>query len=303
MDFKQDFSAPYGNAQKLSNRITRVLCENPSPYTYTGTGTYIVSDGKTAAVIDPGPMDIKHGEALLKVIGRTPVSHILVTHTHLDHSALSKWLSDKTGAQLYAYGPHGAGRTGGLAHETVEAGADTDFQPDYLLKDGDSICGDDWHITAHHTPGHTSNHMCFMLEEEKALFVGDHIMGWATTVISPPDGDVRAYLESLRKVADLSPVKLIPAHGPTIEEKAERFIRAIITHRKMREGQIISLLEEKDQTIKALVERMYKDTDPRLHGAAARSVLGHLIALIDDKRVTVTGEIGLSGKYKLCKKV
>ena len=180
----------------------------------------------------------------------------------------------------------------------MEAGADWSFRPDVLLKDGDLVEGGDWTIRAVHTPGHTANHMCFHLKEENALFVGDHVMGWATTVISPPDGDVRAYIESLRKIAALEADTLIPTHGPWVNNPGP-FIRGIITHRKMREGQIMKCLEEGLQTIDEMVVRMYKDVDKRLYPAAARSVLGHIIALHDEGRILSEGATTLESNYSL----
>ncbi len=297
-DFKQDFTAKYGEAEQLTPLITRVLCQNPSPYTYTGTGTYIVGSGDTVAVIDPGPNMQAHGEAILNAIGKRTLTHILVTHTHAGHSPLAAWLQKQTGAKTYAFGPHGAGRKGGLDGEEVEAGADKNFTPDCTLSDGDTLAGDCWTLMALHTPGHTANHLCFHLEEEDILFVGDHVMGWATTVISPPDGDMKRYLESLRKVVALAPKKLAPTHGPWVE-KPERFVRAVITHRRMRETQILARLEKGDHTVDTMVSHMYKDVDARLHPAAARSVLAHLIALVDDKKVVCEGSPTLSTIYRL----
>lgn len=298
LDFIQDFSANYGVAEVISPRITRVLCENPSPYTYTGTATYLVGAGSSVAVIDPGPFDVTHGAAILNAAQTRTISHILVTHTHIDHSPLATWLSEQTGASTYAYSKHGAGRRAGLEGEDVEAGADKKFSPDILLKDGDKLEGDGWTLTAIHTPGHTSNHMCYLLQEENTLFVGDHIMAWATTVISPPDGDMRAYLNSLKKVAEIAPKKLIPTHGPSIENPRP-FIRGIITHRRMREGQILKFLAETTLTIDELVAKMYMNLDTRLIPAAARSVLGHLIALVDEGRVTCNGPVRLSSNFNL----
>jgi glyoxylase-like metal-dependent hydrolase (beta-lactamase superfamily II) len=298
LTFKQDLSANYGVAEQLSPLITRVLCNNPSPYTYTGTATYIVGTDRGLAVIDPGPMHEAHLSAILNAIGNRTVSHILVTHSHIDHSPLSHRLADATNAPISAFGPHGAGRKGGLEGEAVEAGADWDFRPDHTLQDGETLTGANWTLKAIHTPGHTANHMCFLLEEENTLFVGDHIMAWATTVISPPDGDVRDYIESLRKVAALKPDTLVPTHGPWVKN-AVPFIRGIITHRKMREGQILKHLNAGAQTIRELVSIMYKDVDKRLHGAAARSVFGHLIALVDEKRVTTDGPARLESNYGL----
>lgn len=298
MEFVQDFSANYGVAERMSPLITRVLCENPSPYTYMGTATYIVGDVGDLAVIDPGPLDLKHGQAILDAAGDRKITHILVTHTHIDHSPLAGWLSEQTGATIYAFGEHGVGRRAGLEGEKVEMGADLNFTPQSLITDGAVLHGDGWTIECIHTPGHTSNHMCFLLKEENTMFVGDHIMGWATTVISPPDGDMRAYLASLKKVADFEPSKLVPTHGPWVE-KPKPFIRGIITHRRMREGQILKHLGGGPLTIDALVDKMYTDLDARLVPAAARSVLGHLIALVDEERVLCDGPVGLSGNYSL----
>jgi len=296
--FKQDFAARYREAEQMSALVTRVLCENPSPYTYTGTGTYIISNGTDAAIIDPGPAMINHGEALLEALDGKHLRYILVTHTHVDHSPLAKWLKRQTGATVYGFGEHGTGRRGGLMDEEVEAGADKSFVPDEKLNDGDKLSGDGWTIRAVHTPGHTANHLCFLLEEENVLFVGDHIMGWATTVISPPDGDMQDYIKSLRKVVALEPEKLAPTHGPWVE-KPKPFIRGIITHRKMREGQILRHLADGPQMIEELVASMYKDVDKRLHPAAARSVLAHMIAMVDDEKVVCEGDPTLTVAYRL----
>lgn len=297
IDFKQDFTMNPGVAEGLSPLVTRVLAPNPSPFTYTGTGTFIVGTEKLA-VIDPGPEMPAHGEALMKAIGDREVSHILVTHTHRDHSPLSRWLKEQTGAPILAFGPHGAGRRAGLEGEDVEAGADKDFAPDVTLADGEVIEGPDWTITALHTPGHTSNHMCFHLSEEDTIFVGDHVMAWATTVILPPDGDVRAYLTSLERLVAMNPALLRPTHGPEVDKPA-RFMRAIIGHRRMREAQIVGHLEAGIDNIDMMVERMYREIDPRLFPAAARSVLAHLIALVDDGRVIADPAPGLEARYRL----
>jgi len=288
---------PFGELEQLYPKIARVLCKNPSPYTYTGTGTYIIGD-TSLAVIDSGPDMLEHGGALMRAVGNRTVSHILVTHTHIDHSPLSRWLSDQTGAPIYAYGPHGSGKSGGLDGEDVEAGADKDFEPDHLLKDGDIIEGDGWTIRAIHTPGHTSNHVCFELVEEKTIFVGDHLMAWATTVISPPDGDMKAYLASLEKLKGFDADRLLPTHGHAIDDP-KAFIRGVIVHRKMREGQIMRRIERGMDTISVMVPDMYKDVDPRLHPAAARSVFAHIIAMVDDGRLSCDGAPTLNSQYKL----
>jgi len=298
LEFKQDLTANYGQPEVLSPLITRVLCNNPSPYTYTGTNTYLVGTSDGLAVIDPGPEDFDHGVAILRAAAGRKIDKILVTHSHIDHSPLAAKLSERTGAPIYGFGPHGTGRTGGLAGEEVEAGADWNYKPDIIVADGEEITGPDWSITAFHTPGHTANHLCFHLKEENTTFVGDHIMGWATTVISPPDGDVRQYIESLRKIANIAPDTLIPTHGPWVKN-AVPFIRGIIAHRRMREGQILKHLGLGCHTIESLVSVMYKDVDPRLHPAAARSVLGHLIALVDEGRIISDGPAQLMSHYQL----
>ncbi len=285
----------------MSDLVSRVLCHNPNPYTYTGSGTYLV--GKTdLAIIDPGPIDKTHLNALCTAIDNRPVTAILVTHTHLDHSPLSRQLADITGAPIMAFGPHGAGRRKGSGRGfdgiDVEAGADLDFTPSVILQDHQIISGLDWSLEAIHTPGHTSNHMCFHLIEENAVFTGDHIMGWATSVISPPDGDMRDYLVSLEKVKALDAARLYPTHGKPID-KTRAFIRGIIIHRRMREGQILKLLENGPLTIPALVKRMYAGIDPRLHGAAGRSVYSHLIALCEEKRLHSNPNISFDGVYSL----
>ncbi len=287
----------YGTARKISALVTSVLCNNPSHYTYTGTQTFIVGT-HNLAILDPGPLDLEHGNALLKAIGGRSVSHILVTHTHLDHSPLSAWLSSQTGAPIYAFGKHGSGRSGGLEFEEVEAGADKAFTPDKIISDGTVIKDNDWTLECIHTPGHTSNHICFKLVEENSIFVGDHLMKWATTVISPPDGDMQAYLKSLEKLKAHKADTLYPTHGPVIEN-GNAFIRGVIIHRKMREGQILAHLKSGPQTIPTMVQSMYKDVDKRLHGAAARSVFAHIISLYDENRIECDGPLSLSAYYNL----
>jgi len=301
MKFKHEIKANYGEAEQMSPLITRVLCNNPSPYTYTGTGTYLVGAGEGLAVIDPGPLVLQHGSAILQAAAGRTITKILVTHSHSDHSPLARWLADQTGAVILGFGAHGMGRRGGLEGEDVEMGADYRYAPDTCLKDGVEISGPDWSITAVHTPGHTANHMCFHLKEENTLFVGDHIMGWATTVIAPPDGDMRQYLASLKKVAERNPEILAPTHGPWVTDPLP-FIRGIITHRRMREGQILKHLEQGPTSIENMVPKMYKGVDKRLYPAAARSVLGHMIALVDEARVACDGPPRLSSNFRLAER-
>ncbi len=229
----------YGAAVPVSPLVRRVIANNPSKYTYLGTGTYIVGRGDVA-VIDPGPMLDEHRDALAAALDGTRVRAILVTHCHSDHSPLAAWLRDETGAPTIAFGPHGSLDTDSELEEAIEDGVtleettDTDFEPDVRVGDGEvAAMGVGWTMRAVHTPGHTSNHMCYALDEERALFTGDHIMGWSTTVVSPPDGDMRAYIDSLRKVMGRDDISLWPTHGAPVTAP-KPFLHAFLEHRLQR---------------------------------------------------------------------
>jgi glyoxylase-like metal-dependent hydrolase (beta-lactamase superfamily II) len=278
---------------RVSPLITRVLANNPSAFTYKGTGVYIVGD-KNVAVIDPGPDMPEHVEALKRALAGRTVTHILVTHTHSDHSPAAKPLKEWSGAKTYAFGPHGSGHASGDG-PVMEAGGDTAFDPDVRVKDGEIIKGDGWTFECVHTPGHTSNHMCFALKEEKALFTGDHIMGWSTTVVTPPDGNMREYMASVKKLQPRHDRTLYPTHGAPVTDP-KPFLQAYIDHRLEREAQILACLKDGLDTIPTMVARMYADVDKRLHPAASRSVLAHLIQLEEEGRVTKSGE-----RYSLTK--
>jgi glyoxylase-like metal-dependent hydrolase (beta-lactamase superfamily II) len=277
-------AAPYGKVERVSPLVRRVLAHNPSAFTYTGSGTYIVGSG-TVAVIDPGPDDPAHVAALLDALGSETVGHILVTHTHRDHSPAAVPLKSATGAPVAGCAPIVFADDDG---PQVEAGFDATYAPDRVLADGESVSGPGWTLAALHTPGHTSNHLCFALPEEKALFTGDHVMGWSTTVVTPPDGDMADYIASLRLLLDRDDAVYYPTHGAPVTEP-QRFVRGLITHRKQRENQILKLLGEGPQTIPAMVAVMYAAVDARLHPAAGRSVLAHLIDL------EARGEVGRGG--------
>ena len=282
--FRRDLEFSYGVSDTLSPLIRRVIADNSGPFTFHGTGTYIVGRGEVA-VIDAGPDLASHVEALLQAVEGETVSHLLVTHTHRDHSPATRHLKAATGAKSYGFGPHG----GGLAGDDVEEGADRDFVPDVTVGDGDVIEGAGWTLEAVHTPGHTSNHLCFALKEENTLFSGDHVMGWSTTVVSPPDGDMADYMASLVRLGARPEAVFWPTHGPSIEAPGE-FIAALIAHREAREVQIAACLEDGLTRIPDMVRHMYADVNPVLHGAAARSVLAHLIHMVATGRAASAGE-------------
>ncbi len=276
--------APTGIAIAVDPLVTRVLAPNPSPFTYTGTQTYLV--GTTdVAVIDPGPDDPQHIAALLAAIGGRKVTVILCTHTHRDHSPAAPAVQAATGAPIIGCAPLALEDLGPRA----DASFDTTYAPDRVLLDTETVSGEGWTLEAVATPGHTSNHLCFALPESGVLFTGDHVMGWSTTVVAPPDGDMTAYMASLDKLMARKDRIYFPAHGDPVE-RPHRFVRGLIGHRKQREGQILRLLKQDVGAIPAMVERMYVGLDPRLTGAAGRSVLAHLIDLQARGLVAQEGE-------------
>lgn len=294
--FIKDFTFDYGVAEQLSPLIVRVIADNPGPFTYTGTGVYIVGAGDSVCVIDPGPTTPNHVAAIDKALEGKSVSHVLVTHHHIDHSPLAAPLAAKHGCKVYGYGTQPVAPQGGEIR--LEAGDDLSFKPDVEIRDGHRFEGPDWTITAVHTPGHTSNHLCFALKEENTLFSGDHIMGWSTSVVSPPDGDMGDYLASLNRVLDMDFDIIRPTHGPAITE-VRTFVQAYIDHRLAREAQIINAIDSGLTCIGDIVASLYKDVDKRLHPAAAHSVLSHLIHMRKTGRVVATGPDGLRQEYQI----
>ena len=291
--FNREFDCEYGVMVQVSPMVRRIVANNPGPFTFKGTGTYIIGHGKVG-VIDPGPNDEEHVEAMMVALDGEEITHQLITHTHNDHSPAAKLVKARTGAKTYGFGPHGSGKYG--KGFTVEAGGDTDFIPDIALLDGDVIKGENWTINCIHTPGHTSNHLCFHLDQENALFPGDHVMGWSTTVVSPPDGDVFEYMNSLRKLAGRSDRIYYPTHGAPIDSP-QRFVRAILVHRKMRESQILDCLDKEIYTIPFMVEQMYKDLDERLIGAAQQSIFAHIIDLSNRGIIKPQDEISIDSEF------
>ena len=271
--FVRDMDFAYGRPDQVSPLIRRVIADNPGPFTFTGTGTYLVGRGEVA-VIDPGPALPAHLEAILEAVRGERVTTILVTHTHLDHSPLSAALARETGAVVLGLpAPHVADPA-----VKLDEGHDHAFAPDRMVADGDRITGPGWTLEAVTTPGHASNHVCYALVEENALFSGDHVMGWSTTVVSPPDGDMGDYYRSLDKVAGRGFERLWPTHGPPVEDVAP-FLAAYRAHRLERERQILEQVAAGRGLIGEMVPVIYAAVDPRLHPAAAHSVLAHLLHL------------------------
>ena len=284
LSFDRNFERVPGRCESLSPLVRRVLCANPSAFTFKGTNTYLVGK-ESLAVIDPGPDDEAHLHALLAAIGARTVSHILITHTHMDHSPLARRLKAITGAPVYAAPLTVAGEAGGLR---LDASIDQTFTPDVDLFDGDAIAGDGFTLRCVFTPGHMSNHMAFALAEEQALFSGDHVMAWATSIVAPPDGHMGNYMASLRKLLRRDEGVYYPGHGP---ERADPLplVRGILAHRNMREQSIFRRLREGDRRIEQVVAASYADVDPRLHAAAALSTRAHLEHLIEQGRVQLAG--------------
>ena len=325
----------YAEAEVVSPKIRRVIARNPSNFTFTGTGTYLVGNATDVAVIDPGPDLPEHRAALLRAIEGQKVRAIVITHCHSDHVGLAAWLREETGAPTVAWKPHGAvgqldndddikvmqslapppkteeekekereiARAAGLDPDDLEIreSVDLEFEPDVRVGDGEVAAhGDGWTLIGIHTPGHTSNHMCVAFEEEKALFTGDHIMGWSTTVVSPPDGDMRDYMESVKKLQLRDDKILWPTHGSPVTDP-QPFLRAYYEHRLAREAQVLACVAEGVNTVAPMVRQMYAAVIPELHIPAARSVLSHLTQLVQDGRLSVLdgGPARLSSTYEL----
>lgn len=292
-----------GEAVRLSPLVRRIVAPNPGPFTFTGTGTYLVGRG-AVAVIDPGPDLDSHLRAILAASKGERITHILVTHTHADHCAAARRLAAETGAPTCGYGPHGSGRAPGNpgaaedAAARVEEGADTGFVPDITLRDGDRIEGPGWQFEALWTPGHTSNHLCFALAAERALFTGDHVMGWSTTVIAPPDGDMAAYLASLERLLARPDAIYWPTHGPPIRAP-RRFVAALIAHRRAREAAIEAAIRAGHHHIPDIVAAVYKETPKALHPAAGLSVLAHCLHLAAQGRLRAEGPPGPGRRWQV----
>lgn len=307
--FVIDFEPMYGEMVDVSPLLRRLVCKNPSKFTFHGTGTYVIGRGDVA-VVDPGPRDDDHIQALLQALDGETVRHILITHTHGDHSPAAHALHEATGAPILGFGKHpedsvgeGDDKDDDEDEDDDESDAsaeprepqieedpefhrkhapDVDFDPDTTLAHGDVVAGPGYTVEALHTPGHISNHLCFALAEEDSVLSGDHVMGWSTTIIPPPDGDVAAYLESLRVLLDRpQDRRLYPTHGAPVEEHHE-FVQALLDHRIAREAGIVGQLKDGPKSARDIVKVLYADVRKELHKPAARSVLSHLRKLHDE---------------------
>jgi glyoxylase-like metal-dependent hydrolase (beta-lactamase superfamily II) len=300
-DPQPDFRPVAGQAEDLEPGLRRVLAPNPSPMTYRGTNTYLFGH-KQIAVIDPGPNDPTHLQAILAAIGEAKVSHILVTHSHVDHSPLARPLAMATGAPVLAYGPSQAGRSD-IMQRLAEQGAlgggegvDGDFSPDVQLAHGDQIETDEWQLTALHTPGHMANHLCFASKD--LLFSGDLVMGWASSLVSPPDGDLTSFMSSCRALLNTAWRVMHAGHGAPITDPNTR-LQELIAHREMREAAILDTLALGPNTAAGLAAKIYTETPPALLTAAERNVLAHLIDLTTRKRIAPTKDLSASAEFRV----
>jgi len=296
--FNRNFPLHPGVVEDVRPGVRRVLCDNPSPFTFTGTVSYIVGQGKVA-IIDPGPDSEAHAKALLDAVKGETVTHIVVTHTHRDHSPNTVRVKQATGATVYAEGAHRASRPRYESEKhNPESGADRDFAPDVAVAHGEVIEGDGWRLEAIATPGHTANHMAFAWPERKLTFVGDHVMGWSTSIVAPPDGSMVDYMASLDRLAARDEELYLSGHGPEILE-GPRYTRFLIRHRKAREASILHRLAKGAADIPTLVRAIYIGIDPRLMRAAGYSVLAHLEDLVARGVVATDGDPVIGGTYRL----
>ena len=295
--FNRSFDVIPGQVVEVAPGVRRIVAPNPSPFTFTGTCTYIVGRG-TVAILDPGPDSAAHVEAVLNAVRGETVSHLVVTHTHRDHSPASVAMQAATGARTVGEGPHRAARPLHIGEvNPLDASADMAFVPDIALADGEAVTGPGWSLTAITTPGHAANHLAFALPESDLLFSGDHVMGWATSIVAPPDGSMGDYVRSLEKLALREERLYLPGHGPAVTD-APAFVKDYLQHRYAREAAILRGLE-RSATIPDLVRGIYIGLDPRLFGAASLTVLAHLEHLVGRGIVTTPGLPAIDGSYHL----
>ena len=293
--FRRELDFTYGEIADVAPGVRRVIARNPSPFTLYGTGTYVLGRGNVA-VIDPGPADDEHIAALLDGLNGETITHLLVTHTHMDHSPGCRLLREHTDAKTHAYGPHGAGKL--ERGVPVEEGGDMEFRPDRKVRHGDVIHGDGWSVECVFTPGHTSNHICYRLREQGALFTGDHVMGWSTSIVSPPDGDMAAYLASLELLLERDDRIYWPTHGPCVEDP-KSLVSAFIAHRREREAQILDCIARGVFRIEEMVPLMYTELPEFMYPAAARSVLAATVWLVENGTLVTAGDPDIDSVYRL----
>jgi glyoxylase-like metal-dependent hydrolase (beta-lactamase superfamily II) len=296
--FNKAFDLEPGQVREVAPGVRAVVANNPSPFTFKGTMSYIVGRGKVA-IVDPGPDDDAHIAALLDAVRGETVTHIFVTHTHRDHSPAVPKVKAATGAAVFAQGPHRLARPLHIGEaRRLDASADMDFRPDTALADGDTVSGGGWTLEALTTPGHTANHMAFAFKEAYLIFAGDHVMGWSTTIVAPPDGAMSDYMASLHKFAARAEPLYLSGHGAPIAD-APRYVRFLIRHRAGREASILHRLGKGAADIPTVVRAVYIGLDPRLGGAAALSVLAHLEDLVARGAVRTDGPPSIDGIYRL----
>jgi len=296
ISFDRSVIEPTGQAHRVSPLVRRLVAPNGGPFTFTGTCTYLVGQGDLA-VLDPGPDLDGHFAALVAAIGQARVAAIVVTHTHKDHSPLARRLKALTGAPIIGCGPHEAARALGEGEMNVlDASADHEHSPDRWMLDGDVFEGQGFTLQAVATPGHTMNHLAFALAQESALFSGDHVMAWSTTIVAPPDGAMGAYMSSLERLMARDETIYWPGHGGPVKEP-KRFVRGLLSHRRMRETTILERVQAGDRKIVSVVDRLYVGLEPKLKGAAALSVFAHLEELVARGAVRTDGDARLDGEY------
>jgi glyoxylase-like metal-dependent hydrolase (beta-lactamase superfamily II) len=295
--FDRSFDLEPGRAEEIAPGVRRILCNNPGPFTFKGTVSYIVGRGQVA-IIDPGPLDQPHIDALLAAVRGETVTHIVVTHTHRDHSPAAAAIKAATGAKTYAEGPHRAARPLHIGDVKRGEGGDKDFVPDVALKDGEAVSGANWSLEAVTTPGHTANHMAFALRGSDLLFSGDHVMGWSTSIVAPPDGAMSDYMASLEKLSRRPEQIYFPGHGGAVRD-APHFVGQLIRHRQAREAAILKQLADGPADIPTLVRAIYIGLDPRLVGGAGLSVLAHLEDLVTRGVVATEEPPSIAGTYRL----
>ncbi|MGO7337154.1 MBL fold metallo-hydrolase [Rhizobium leguminosarum] len=295
--FDLAFEPAYGQAVPVAPGVERVTVNNPGPFTFFGTNSYIVGTS-SVAVIDPGPEDEAHYQALMAALGGRAVTHIFVSHTHRDHSPLARRLQAATGAVTVGQGPHRPARPlrEGEINPFSES-SDLSFVPDITLSDGESLSGDGWALTAVLTPGHTANHAAFALAGRDILFSGDHVMAWSTSIVAPPDGSMADYMESLDRLIERQDRLLLPGHGGAVTEPAS-FLPALKAHRLKRAQAVLARVQAGDERIAEMVKVIYRDTDPKLHGAAALSVLAHIEDLLERGEIAADGPPSLAAVYR-----